>query len=93
MNVKIREGKRESIDLIKGKFEESQIVILTNYRGDVKTPGLTVKEVNALRRKVRESGGEYKVLKNTMTRIALEEIGCNDLSEFLVDPTAVIFWL
>jgi len=91
VNIKIREEKRKSIDEIKKRFEKSQIVVLTNYRGEVKLPGLTVKEVTALRQKIRETGGEYKVFKNTLTGIALQEIGCKELGQYLVEPTAVIF--
>jgi large subunit ribosomal protein L10 len=88
---KIRPEKQDMVEQLKGKFGESQIVILTNYRGELSAPGLTVKEVSNLRDKVREVGSEYKVIKNTLARIAVNELGQDKLGDYLVEPTAVIF--
>lgn len=51
--------------------------------------GLTVEEDTDLRRKLREAGVEYKVVKNTLTRFAANEVGLSGLDEFLNGPTSL----
>ena len=53
--------------------------------------GLSVADVTKLRRKFREGGVEYKVVKNTLTRIAADELGFNDLDAVLEGPTAIAY--
>lgn len=91
MNPEIRSQKREVVDVLKQKFSDTQLLVLTNYRGDVSSPGLTVKEMTDLRRRVRGCGGEYKVIKNTLAKIALKELGREELLPCLVSPTAALF--
>lgn len=62
-----------------------QVALLTDYRG------LTVQEMTALRRQLREAGAEYRVVKNTMLRRALESMGMPLDEEYLAGPTAVVF--
>jgi len=90
-SAKIRPEKQEMVEQLKVKFNESQIVVLTNYRGEKNTPGLTVKEVSNLRDKIRDAGSEYKVVKNTLACIAVRELGDDKLGNYLVEPTAAIF--
>ncbi len=52
--------------------------------------GLTVAEITDLRRRLREKNARMKVVKNTMTRRALEELGYEGFSEILVGPNALI---
>ncbi|MBE0466364.1 MAG: 50S ribosomal protein L10, partial [Candidatus Desulforudis sp.] len=58
---------------------------LSDYRG------LSVAEMTALRRKIRESGAQMLVVKNTLTRLAAREAGIQDLDDLLKGPTAVAF--
>ena len=53
--------------------------------------GLTVKEVEALRNAVRESGACMKVYKNTVMRIALSESELPTLDDMLHGPSAFVF--
>lgn len=78
-------GKAEVVAEIKDKFNSSAAVILTDYRG------LTVKEMQALRVKLREVGGEVRVYKNTLTEIALRELALPTMDEYLQGPTAFVF--
>ena len=50
---------------------------------------LNVEEVNNLRRKLREVGVEYRVVKNTLLRIAIQETGMKGLDPYLEGPTAI----
>lgn len=67
------------------KFSKAQSAIMYDYRG------LTVDEVTALRNQMREQNVEYRVLKNTMIKRALAELGIEGADEYLNGPTAVAF--
>lgn len=77
--------KEAMIAEIRGKFSGSGGVILTDYRG------LTVKEMQALRAKLREVGGEVRVYKNTLTARALAELDYPSMDAMLEGPTAFVF--
>ncbi len=66
-------------------FRQSAAAILTEYRG------LTVAEITHLRGKLRESGGEYHVVKNTLFKKALGDKLTPDLESLLSGPTAIAF--
>ena len=82
-NVKILERKQSVIDEIAAKAKESASVVLVDYQG------LTVTETNELRRKLRETGSDLKIYKNTLTKRALDSLNI-DLGE-LGGPKAVAF--
>lgn len=82
-NVKILERKQSIIDEIATKAKESASVVLVDYQG------LTVTETNELRRKLKETGSDLKVYKNTLTKRALDSLNI-DLGE-LGGPKAVAF--
>jgi large subunit ribosomal protein L10 len=73
------------VEAIKGRLEGSVAALLTEYRG------LDVKDLFALRASLRGSSTEYRVLKNTLTSIAVREVGYEDLVPLLQGPTAVAF--
>ena len=77
--------KTATVDEIKQKLTASSAVILTDYRG------LTVKEMQALRAKLREVGGEVKVYKNTLTELALREFALPAMDDLLQGPTLFTF--
>lgn len=83
-NAKIIEQKATVVSEIKDRFEKASSVVLFDYRG------LSVSEVTELRRKLRESGADYKVYKNTLTKRALNELNI-DMNEYLEGPSAVSF--
>lgn len=51
--------------------------------------GLTVEQDTQLRNKLRAAGVEYKVVKNTLTRLAVDAVGFNELDPVLNGPTAI----
>ncbi|MCE5284390.1 MAG: 50S ribosomal protein L10 [Pelosinus sp.] len=75
--------KKELVAELKAKLADTKGAVLTNYRG------LTVAQDTQLRRKLREAGVEYRVIKNTMTRIAANEAGIEGLDAYLEGPTAI----
>ena len=80
-----RPEKVQVVEQIKERFDDSEGALLTEYRG------LSVAEMAELRQSLREADADYKVLKNTLTRIAVTEIGLEGLSEMLEGPTAIAF--
>ena len=79
------EKKAKIIDSIEEEFNKCTIGILTDYRG------LGTTQLTALRRKVQETGGDYKVVKNTLARLAATRTGKEDLVESLEGPIAIAF--
>ena len=78
-----REKKAQIIDRLQEVFSKCSIGILTDYRG------LSVPEITNLRRKLKDSGIEYKVVKNTLARFAAERAGKDELAGFFVGPVAL----
>ena len=78
----------EKIEVVKtttDRLARSQAVVFFDYKG------LTVEEITALRSRMRESQGELKVVKNRLTKRALEAYGCETLDDLLVGPVALAF--
>ena len=69
---------------VQEKFSNSEAIILTEYRG------LDVTDMAVLREAMKQAGGEYKVYKNTLVRVAAKELNL-EIEELLVGPTAIAF--
>ena len=80
-----REQKAQIIDNMQEIFSKCTVGILTDYRG------LTTAEMSDLRRKLRESGIDYKVVKNTLAQFAAKRAGMDDLASSFEGPVAVAF--
>ena len=83
-NQKIIARKQETVNEITNKVKESSSTVLFEYHG------LTVNETMELRRKLRESGSEYKVYKNTLVKRALDSLNI-DMDSELNGPKAIAF--
>ncbi len=79
-----RPEKVAVVDEVRGKLEESSAAVLTEYRG------LNVSATADLRRALRDAGGEYKIYKNTLVRIAARDLGL-EIDDLLTGPTAIAF--
>lgn len=75
--------KRVVIDEISNKIKAAKAMVFADYRG------LTVEQDTELRSALRKAGVEYKVVKNTLTRIAVNENGLEGLDGILNGPTAM----
>ena len=80
-----RPEKVAVVDEVRQHFAESDAAILTEYRG------LKVKDLAGLRRTLRSNGGEYKIFKNTLVRLAAKESGLEQLESLLEGPTGITF--
>lgn len=77
--------KAQTIDKLAEAFARANISILTDYRG------LPTSEMVALRRKMQQAGGDFKVVKNTLARFAAERTGKTALTSALEGPVAIAF--
>lgn len=80
-----RVEKGEVVEDLKSAFQESAGLILVDFRG------INVPDITELRRKVRESGSDYRVVKNTLAIRAAEETPVADLKDFFKGPTAIAY--
>jgi large subunit ribosomal protein L10 len=80
-----RPEKAAAVAEITERFRDSEAAILTEYRG------LRVTDLAEVRDALRGADAEYKVLKNTLARIAAKEVGIEDFDEMLSGPTAIVF--
>jgi large subunit ribosomal protein L10 len=79
-----RPEKVAVVDEVRERLASAPAALLTEYRG------LKVGELAALRRSLREVGGDYTIYKNTLVRFAVRDLGL-ELEELLTGPTAIAF--
>jgi large subunit ribosomal protein L10 len=81
-----RADKVAVVDEVREKFESSDAVLFTEYRG------LTVQNLAELRASLSAVGGEYRVYKNTLVRLATKDLAVDkSFEDDLVGPTAIAF--
>ena len=78
-----KEQKKNYITEMTANFENSEAVLVTHYQG------LTVKQLDELRKEMREQGIQFKITKNKITKLALEKTKCKELANLFTGPTAV----
>ena len=78
-----KEKKQNYIKEMSTQFDKSEAVIVAHYQG------LTVKQLDDLRKQMRKHGIIFKVTKNRITKLAIEKTKCKDLSNLFTGPTAV----
>ena len=83
-STKILEQKKQIVDEIINKLKNSESVIIFQYQG------LTVEELSALRRELKNVDSDINVYKNTLLKRAADELKIN-LDEFLEGPNAILF--
>jgi large subunit ribosomal protein L10 len=79
-----RPEKVAVVEEIRGRLEDADATVLTEYRG------LDMTSIQTLRRALRDAGADYKVYKNTLARFAARDAGL-DIEDQLVGPTAFAF--
>lgn len=80
---KQRQSKEALVAEFAAKLKEAKAAFLADYRG------LDVEQANDLRNKLRDAGVEYRVVKNTLLRLAAKDTDAECLDEFLAGPTAI----
>jgi large subunit ribosomal protein L10 len=77
--------KIDSVANLTDKLSRTQFMVVADYRG------LTVAEIGDLRKRLRETGAELIVAKNTLTLLAAKQAGYGALEPLLAGPTALAF--
>jgi len=80
-----RAGKAQSIETLKGVFADSGAVVVTHYLG------LTVKELEDLRGRLRGEGAKLKVVKNTLAQKALDGAAGEGGNALFTGPVAIAY--
>ena len=80
-----RQAKSERIERFQGEVAAAKTLILADFKG------LTVGEMEELRRKLREAGGHVRVIKNTLANVALHNLGIEELDGDLGGQIAFVF--
>ncbi|MEJ2320038.1 MAG: 50S ribosomal protein L10 [Gemmatimonadales bacterium] len=78
------EEKQQVAEELATRLRDADTIFLTDFTG------LDVKEITEFRTKVRDGGLEYRVVKNTLARRAIEGLELDALDEHLVGPTALL---
>ena len=82
-NAKVLSQKQAIVEELAARIQNASAGILVDYKG------ITVEEDTALRAELRKDNVNYTVVKNTLTRKALEKIGMNGLDEVLNGTTSM----
>ena len=85
MSEAIIAKKAEQVAIVADKMKAAASIVVVDSRG------LTVDQDTVLRRNLRESGVEFKVIKNSILSRAAEKAGLEDLASVFVGPSAVAF--
>jgi large subunit ribosomal protein L10 len=80
-----KERKNELIAHYSEWVSRSKALVLTQYAG------LTMKDIDNLRAKVRDNGGEFHIIKNTLAKLAFEQAGFKVPEGQLEGSTAIVF--
>ena len=85
MNQAVLAAKSETVKEISEKAKKSQTIIVCEYRG------LTVAQIQEVRRALHKENAEMNVYKNSLVERAVDELGYNDLNSILTGPNAIVF--
>jgi len=80
-----RAQKAEFVESVRADFVAAPLVILTDFKGT------TVKDIDKVRRTVEASGAKFRVVKNTLARIAVSDTDMAALSEQFRGNVGVVF--
>jgi large subunit ribosomal protein L10 len=81
----LRTEKERVVAELAKQLGEAQTLMVADYRG------LTMPEIDELRSRLLEAGARFRVVKNTLTKLAAEQAGTTDVLELIDGPTAIAF--
>ena len=85
MNQAVLAAKSETVKEISEKAQKSQTIVVCEYRG------LTVAQIQEVRRALHKENAEMNVYKNSLVERACDELGYADLKQILNGPNAIVF--
>ena len=80
-----RSEKKDFVKKMKDEFNNSSSIIVAHYSG------LTVDQAEDLRKDMRNNGAKFKVTKNKLTKLALEDTQFKDIADLFTGPTAIAY--
>ena len=80
-----RAGKKELIDALNVVFKATSVVVVAHYSG------LTVAQMQTLRRQMKQAGASVKVAKNRLAKIALDGTDVATIAPLLKGPTLIAY--
>jgi large subunit ribosomal protein L10 len=80
-----RAAKKEQVTALNGVFKDANVVVVAHYSG------LTVAQMQTLRKQMRQAGAAVKVAKNRLAKIALEGTDVASIAPLLKGPTLIAF--
>jgi large subunit ribosomal protein L10 len=80
-----RAAKKEQVAVLNGVFRDAQTVVVAHYSG------LTVAQMQVLRKQMKQAGAAVKVAKNRLAKIALEGTGAAVIVPLLKGPTVIAY--
>jgi large subunit ribosomal protein L10 len=80
-----REQKAAVVEQVAAQIQESEAVFAVDYRG------ISVPQAAELRIRLNDAGARFRVVKNTLTELAADKAGADQLKELLEGPTAFTF--
>lgn len=81
----LRTDKERVVAELARQLGESETLMVADYRG------LTMPEIDELRGRLLEAGARFRVVKNTLTKLAAEQAGATDVLQLIDGPTAIAF--
>jgi large subunit ribosomal protein L10 len=78
-----RSQKADSVAYLHGVFSEAGVVVIT------RNLGMTVAQSTVLRGKIRDAGATYKVAKNSLAKLAIQDTAYVGIGDMFTGPTAV----
>jgi large subunit ribosomal protein L10 len=81
----LRSDKERIVAELAARLREAEALMVADYRG------LTMPQIDELRSRLLEAGARFTVVKNTLTKLAAEEAGAQDVLELIEGPTAIAF--
>lgn len=82
-NSEVMQAKKDVVEGLKEQIQKASGLVVIDYRG------LTVAQDTEFRAEFRKNNVEYKVIKNRMMKLALNELGYHEFDEALNGPSAV----
>jgi large subunit ribosomal protein L10 len=79
-----KKQKEDQVEALVNEIGKHSVVLLSDFTG------MSVETATEIRRRFREKSVTFRVVKNTLARRALKEIGAADLAEHLKGPNAVV---
>jgi len=79
-----KKQKETAVEVLASEIGEHSVILLSDFTG------MSVETATEIRRRFREESVKFRVVKNSLARRALDQIGASDLAEHLTGPNAVV---